>query len=106
LKGLAKFIAYVQEESGRWGQRYGLNGQNKAIYIQEDNTAYGAIILANYLLTCYSRQEEPEELEIYLTRIKKQSSMHLNIFIGRKYSCFSLQPVYMNQRLRRDIASG
>ena len=71
LKGIAKFMAYVQDECGKWGQRYGLNGQDKAIYIQEDNTAYGAIILANYLLTCFSRQEEPDELEDYLKRIKK-----------------------------------
>ena len=71
LKGIAKFMAYVQDECGKWGQRYGLNGQDKAIYIQEDNTAYGAIILANYLLTCYSRNEEPDELEDYLKRIKK-----------------------------------
>ena len=71
LKGLAQFISYVQDESGQWVQRYGLNGQKKAIYIQEDNTAYGGIILANYLLACYSRQEEPAELEDYLKRIKK-----------------------------------
>ncbi len=71
LKGLAQFISHVQDESGEWVQRYGLNGQKKAIYIQEDNTAYGSIILANYLLACYSRQEEPAELEDYLNRIKK-----------------------------------
>ena len=82
LKGMAKFIAYVQDESGKWGQRYGLNGQDKAIYIQEDNTAYGAIILANYLLTCYARNEEPAELGDYLKRIKRQYSMLLNIFTG------------------------
>ncbi len=71
LKGLAQFISHVQDESGEWVQRYGLNVQKKAIYIQEDNTAYGGIILANYLLTCYSLQEEPAELEDYLKGIKK-----------------------------------
>ena len=71
LKGLAQFISSVQDESGEWVQRYGLNGQKKAIYIQEDNTAYGGIILANYLLACHNRQEEPAELEDYLKRIKK-----------------------------------
>jgi GH15 family glucan-1,4-alpha-glucosidase len=71
LKGLAQFISSVQDESGEWVQRYGLNGQKKNIYIQEDNTAYGGIILANYLLACYNRQKEPPELEGYLKRIKK-----------------------------------
>ena len=71
LKGLSQFISSVQDESGEWVQRYGLNGQKKAIYIQEDNTAYGGIILANYLLACYNRQEEPAELENYLKKIKK-----------------------------------
>ncbi len=71
LKGLAKFISSVQDESGEWVQRYGLNGQKKAIYIQEDNTAYGGIILAQYLLSCHFRQEEPAEFEDYLKKIKK-----------------------------------
>jgi GH15 family glucan-1,4-alpha-glucosidase len=71
LKGLSQFISSVQDESGEWVQRYGLNGQKKNIYIQEDNTAYGGIILANYLLACYNCQKEPPELEGYLKRIKK-----------------------------------
>jgi GH15 family glucan-1,4-alpha-glucosidase len=88
LKGMAKFIAYVQDESGKWGQRYGLNGQDKAIYIQEDNTAYGAIILANYLLTCYSRNEEPAELEDYLKRIKKAIQYALKYFYREEIFLF------------------
>jgi GH15 family glucan-1,4-alpha-glucosidase len=88
LKGVAKFFANVQEDSGKWGQRYGLNGQNKAIYIQEDNTAYGAIILANYLLACYSRQEEPDELEVYLTRIKKAIQYALKHFYREEIFLF------------------
>ena len=66
LKGLAQFISSVQDESGEWVQRYGLKGQKKAIYIQEDNTAYGGIILANYLLACHYRREEPAELEDFI----------------------------------------
>ncbi|GJQ58332.1 MAG: hypothetical protein D8M57_05845 [Candidatus Scalindua sp. AMX11] len=88
LKGVAQFIAFVQEEDGQWGQRYGLNGQNKAIYIQEDNTAYGGIILANYLLTCYSRQEEPDELEDYLKRIKKAIQYALKYFYREEIFLF------------------
>lgn len=88
LKGMAKFIAYVQDESGKWGQRYGLNGQDKAIYIQEDNIAYGAVILANYLLTCYSRNEEPAELEDYLKRIKKAIQYALKHFYREEIFLF------------------
>ena len=88
LKGIAKFMAYVQDECGKWGQRYGLNGQDKAIYIQEDNTAYGAIILANYLLTCFSRQEEPDELEDYLKRIKKAIQYALKHFYREEIFLF------------------
>lgn len=88
LRGMAKFIAYVQDESGKWEQRYGLNGQNKAIYVQEDNTAYGAIILANYLLTCYSRNEEPAKLEDYLKRIKKAIQYALKYFYREEIFLF------------------
>ena len=88
LNGMAKFIAYVQDESGKWGQRYGLNGQDKAIYIQEDNTAYGAIILANYLLTCYARNEEPAELGDYLKRIKKAIQYALKHFYREEIFLF------------------
>ena len=88
LKGMAKFIAYVQDESGKWGQRYGLNGQDKAIYIQEDNTAYGAIILANYLLACCFRREKPEELEDYLKKIKKAIQYALQHFYREEIFLF------------------
>jgi len=88
LKGLAQFISFVQDESGEWVQRYGLNGQKKAIYIQEDNTAYGGIILANYLLACYSRQEEPAELEDYLKRIKKAIQFAIKHFYREEIFLF------------------
>ncbi len=88
LKGLAQFISSVQDESGEWVQRYGLDGQKKAIYIQEDNTAYGGIILANYLLACYSRQEEPAELEDYLKRIKKAIQYALKHFYREEIFLF------------------
>jgi GH15 family glucan-1,4-alpha-glucosidase len=88
LKGVAKFIASVQDENGQWMQRYGLNGQNKAIYVQEDNTAYGAIILANYLLASFHRQEELPELEEYLKRIKKAIQYALKHFYRQEIYLF------------------
>lgn len=88
LKGVAKFIAFVQDENGQWGQRYGLNGQNKAIYIQEDNTAHGGIILANYLLACHFRQEQPVELDDYLKRIKMAIQYALKYFYREEIFLF------------------
>ncbi|MHC4269935.1 MAG: hypothetical protein ACYSTS_15910 [Planctomycetota bacterium] len=88
LKGLAKFISSVQDESGEWVQRYGLNGQKKAIYIQEDNTAYGGIILSHYLLSCHYRQEEPAELEAYLNKIKKAIQFAIKSFYREEIFLF------------------
>jgi GH15 family glucan-1,4-alpha-glucosidase len=95
LKGVAKFMASVQDENGQWVQRYGLNGQNKAIYVQEDNTAYGAIILANYLLASFHRQEKPPELEDYLKRIKMAIQYALKHFYRHEiYLFFSTTGVH------------
>ncbi|MHC4266876.1 MAG: hypothetical protein ACYSTS_00285 [Planctomycetota bacterium] len=88
LKGLAQFISYVQDESGEWVQRYGLHGQKKAIYIQEDNTAYGGIILANYLLACHNHHEEPAELEDYLKKIKKAIQFAIKNFYREEIFLF------------------
>lgn len=43
----ARFHLAVQSENGAWQQRYSLNGEDKGIYIQEDNTGHGLRILAN-----------------------------------------------------------
>jgi len=88
LKGLAQFISSVQDESGEWVQRYGLNGQKKAIYIQEDNTAYGGIILANYLLACHNQNEEPVELDEYLKKIKKAIQFAIKNFYREEIFLF------------------
>ncbi|MFQ5963824.1 MAG: hypothetical protein ACE5KZ_06025 [Candidatus Scalinduaceae bacterium] len=88
LKGIAKFMAAVQDEEGEWVQRYGLSGQNKAIYVQEDNTAYGAIILANYLLASFHRKEQPAELEDYLQKIKKGIQFAIKNFYRQEIFLF------------------
>ncbi|GAX61382.1 glucoamylase and related glycosyl hydrolase [Candidatus Scalindua japonica] len=88
LKGLAQFISFVQDENGEWVQRYGLKGQKKAIYIQEDNTAYGGIILANYLLTCHHHGKEPSELEDYLKKIKKAIQFAIKNFYREEILLF------------------
>jgi len=88
LKGIARFIAYVQDDNGEWMQRYGLNGQDKSIYVQEDNTAYGVIILANYLLASFHRREKPAELEDYLQRIKRAIQYAIKHFYRQEICLF------------------
>lgn len=43
----ARFYVAVQSENGVWQQRYSLDGEDKGIYIQEDNTGHGLRILAH-----------------------------------------------------------
>jgi CRP-like cAMP-binding protein/GH15 family glucan-1,4-alpha-glucosidase len=50
LEEVAIFILNCQRDDGFWGQRYGINGEDKSIYIQEDNVAHGVTILCRYLL--------------------------------------------------------
>jgi len=95
LRGIAQFMAFVQTEEGEWVQRYGLKGQNKAIYIQEDNTAHGAIILANYLLASCHRKENPAELDEYLQKIKRAIQFAIKHFYRQEiYLFFSTTSVH------------
>lgn len=43
----ARFMLAVQEDDGRWRQRYSLDGDDVGIYIQEDNVAHGLRILGH-----------------------------------------------------------
>ena len=88
LEGLARFISSVQKEDGFWGQRYGLGGEDKSIYKQEDNVAHGATILGNYLLTCSKRNCEPREAPKYLSQIKKAVSFALKNYYRKEINLF------------------
>ncbi|WP_227354878.1 glucoamylase [Haladaptatus salinisoli] len=46
----ARFVLAVQDETGAWQQRYALDGTDKSIYVQEDNTGHGLRVLAHALL--------------------------------------------------------
>ncbi len=50
LEETSRFILNCQRDDGYWGQRYGINGEDKSIYKQEDNVAHGVTILCRYLL--------------------------------------------------------
>lgn len=46
----AKFMLSVQEDDGRWRQRYALDGTDKSIYVQEDNVAHGLRVLSHAVI--------------------------------------------------------
>ncbi|MCP5007751.1 MAG: cyclic nucleotide-binding domain-containing protein [Planctomycetes bacterium] len=50
LEETSRFILNCQRDDGYWGQRYGINCEDRGIYIQEDNVAHGVTILCRYLL--------------------------------------------------------
>ena len=47
LEGQASFLLNTQGEDGLWGQRYGMEGEDRSIYIHEDNIAHSINILSN-----------------------------------------------------------
>ena len=49
LERIALYLLAVQREDGYWGQRYDVEGHDRAIYRQEDNTALGMSALLDYL---------------------------------------------------------
>jgi CRP-like cAMP-binding protein len=71
LGGIARFILHCQREDGYWGQRYGIKGEDKGIYKQEDNVAHGVIILCRYLLAAVRRNVEIRDLDSYIDAIDK-----------------------------------
>jgi GH15 family glucan-1,4-alpha-glucosidase len=50
LTETARFFLDIQDDTGRWRQRYTLAGIDESIYRQEDNIAHGIRVLAHTLL--------------------------------------------------------
>jgi len=73
LGEIARFILHCQRDDGYWGQRYGIMGEDKGIYKQEDNVAHGVNILCRYLLAAKQRNVEINDLEMYLAAIDRGS---------------------------------
>jgi len=71
METMAYFLKDVQAKEGYWGQRYSLEGEDKGIYKQEDNTAHGISVICNYLLTALRLKKDIKDLEDYLTAIDK-----------------------------------
>ncbi len=49
LEHIALYVLAVQRDDGFWGQRYDVDGNDRAIYRQEDNVALGMSALLDYL---------------------------------------------------------
>ena len=51
MKSMARFMKDALSDSGRWGQRYSLEGEDKSVYKQEDNMAMASPSCAT---TCFA----------------------------------------------------
>ncbi len=71
LGEIARYIMNCQRADGYWGQRYGLHGEDKGIYRQEDNVAHGVSILCRYLLAAKIKNAAIPGVEKYFDAITK-----------------------------------
>lgn len=85
---MAGFLKSVQAPDGSWGQRYSLQGENKSIYKQEDNTAHGIAILCNYLLTTHRLEKDIPEAEEYLAAIDRAMNHAISKYYEKELNLF------------------
>lgn len=88
IKSMAHFLKDVQAESGYWGQRYSLQGEDKSIYKQEDNVAHGIAILCNYLLITVRLKKEVANLDDFLHGIDRALDYSTKNFYERELNLF------------------
>ncbi len=69
LGEISRFIMNCQRSDGYWGQRYGINGEDRGIYKQEDNIAHGVSIICRYLLSASHRNVNVMNAEKYIDAI-------------------------------------
>jgi GH15 family glucan-1,4-alpha-glucosidase len=60
LEQIALYMLEVQRGDGYWSQRYDVEGEDRAIYRQEDNTALGMSVLLDYLYAAEWLERIPE----------------------------------------------
>jgi CRP-like cAMP-binding protein len=88
LGEIARFIMNCQREDGCWGQRYGIGGEDKGIYRQEDNVAHGVTILCRYLLAARAGGIDIPGVEKYLDAIERGSSYALKNYYRKEIHLF------------------
>jgi len=88
MKSIAHFMKDVCSESGKWGQRYSLEGEDKSIYRQEDNVAHGISILCNYLLAARRLKKEIDDLEGFLSCVDRALSYSADHLYHKELNLF------------------
>jgi CRP-like cAMP-binding protein len=88
LGEISRFIYNCQREDGYWGQRYGINGEDKGIYKQEDNVAHGVSILCRYLLAAGKREVKLPNIEILIDAIDKGAEYAVKNFYRNEIHLF------------------
>jgi len=88
LGEISRFILFCQRDDGYWGQRYGVNGEDKGIYKQEDNVAHGVTILSKYLLASNHRNVEIPQVEKYIKAIEKGARFALKNYYRNEIHLF------------------
>lgn len=101
LRSTASFMKAVQAPDGSWGQRYSLEGEDKAIYVQEDNVAHGISIICNYLLTAAYLEKDIDDLEGCLDAINRGLVHALENFFHADLNLFESTTAIHESQLER-----
>ncbi len=95
LSEMARFVMNCQREDGFWGQRYGITGEDKGIYLQEDNVAHGVTILCRYLLAAVYRGITIQNPEQYINAIGKGAEYaKINYFRNEPHLFYSTTSIH------------
>lgn len=88
LSEIARFILNCQRADGYWGQRYGIKGEDKGIYRQEDNVAHGVTILCRYLLAAHRQGKSIPDLDRYIDSISRGAAFARNNYYRNEIHLF------------------
>jgi GH15 family glucan-1,4-alpha-glucosidase len=88
MKSMAYFLKDVQAETGEWGQRYSLAGEDRSLYKQEDNVAHGIATVCNYLLTAHRLNKDIDDLESFLYCIDRALGYSISTLYQKELNLF------------------
>jgi CRP-like cAMP-binding protein len=88
LQEIARFIVACQRDDGYWGQRYGINCEDKGIYRQEDNVAHGVTILSRYLLAALDRNVNIPDIGRIIEAITKGANYSVKHYYRNEIHLF------------------
>ena len=85
---IARFIHKCQREDGYWGQRYGINTEDKGIYKQEDNVAHGVSILCRYILAAKKKGVNVPDIDNFIDGIDRGSKFAIRNYYRNEIHLF------------------